>query len=177
MQIFVNYIQKLKDTLNVENLDTGGLSSRSIKHRKNIVRNKSEHQLNVSNPNKTKKRIPLKDISYNHQNVSKMTNNSAAQKKTTNSSSYYCETEPAYTEVKEFNRNHQYFKEEDFEKIVEYTESDEDGQNEEDEDNKQNLQFCEEIEEVDDESIQQSIIMLQEQKIGPQSFEPISLLG
>lgn len=30
---------------------------------------------------------------------------------------------------------------------------------------------------MSDESLQQSIIMLQEDKIGPYSFEPISLLG
>ena len=44
-------------------------------------------------------------------------------------------------------------------------------------DDNQTLQFCEEIEEVSDESLQNSFICIQEAKIGPQNFEPISLLG
>lgn len=97
--------------------------------------------------------MPLKDISLN-QNVSKWTNNSqksnfeACNKKAptqTTSSSYYCETEPVYPEKKtrmlipqvtptdQFNL---FFKEEDFERIVEYTESDEDGDHDDLEDNK-----------------------------------------
>lgn len=58
------------------------------------------------------------------------------------------------------------FKDEEFEKVVEFTESDEEGSSFNDKipangdngDEDQTLQFCEEIEEVSDESMQNSIM-------------------
>lgn len=51
------------------------------------------------------------------------------------------------------------FKEEDFEKVVEFSEDDEEDKNPHD--NEQLLQLCDEIQEVSDESLQQSIVLLQ----------------
>eukprot|EP00347_Sterkiella_histriomuscorum_P010547 403375863 len=77
------------------------------------------------------------------------------------------------------------FREDEFEKVVEFTESDEEGSSQgvdhhkdmqEEYDDEDNMQFCEEIRELTDESFQKSI-QLAQSKIGPKSFEPLSLLG
>lgn len=59
----------------------------------------------------------------------------------------------------------------EFEQIIEYTESDEEGLNQ------KSFDLCDEIQEVSEESLKQSLIEMQKEKIGPYDFEPISLLG
>ncbi len=63
------------------------------------------------------------------------------------STNYYCETEPSVHHPHD-NTKH-IFKEEEFEKVVEFSESDGDA----DEEGEGFLQFCEEIQEVSDESL------------------------
>ena len=123
------------------------------------------------------KREPLKDIS-----------NITAKKKDSSShqyNNYYCETEPSVAMDKHTPNatNNQkmrvFYNDQDFDKVVEYTEpGEEETLNVIQQDNllmvqddsQQTLQFCEQIEEVDEESLQNSLIMLpkkKEERVGP----------
>lgn len=69
------------------------------------------------------------------------------------------------------------FKEQGFDKVVEYTESDEEGSSQGGNIEEDILDFKDEYKEVSEEQLHTQIMRVKEEKIGPSLFDPISLLG